>query len=159
MDGAVRRGGSDGGARSATQRPLGPEATDRQTRSRGAVKHSPGFLKLVDEAKARVREVSVDAVRRKLESGKAKLIDVREESEWTAGHARGAKHLGKGVIERDIEDRVPDKSSEVILYCGGGFRSALAADNLQKMGYTNVWSMEGGWRAWQAANAPIESGK
>ena len=123
------------------------------------MKHSPGFLKLVDEAKARVREVSVDAVRRKLESGKAKLIDVREESEWTAGHARGAKHLGKGVIERDIEDRVPDKSSEVILYCGGGFRSALAADNLQKMGYTNVWSMEGGWRAWQAANAPIESGK
>ena len=123
------------------------------------MKHSPGFLKLVDEAKARVREVSVDAVRRKLESGKAKLIDVREESEWTAGHARGAKHLGKGVIERDIEECVPDKGSELILYCGGGFRSALAADNLQKMGYTNVWSMEGGWRAWQAANAPIESGK
>jgi len=123
------------------------------------VKHSPGFLKLVEEVKSRVREVSVDAVRRELESGKAKLIDVREESEWTAGHARGAQHLGKGVIERDIEDRVPDKSSEVILYCGGGFRSALAADNLQKMGYTNVWSMAGGWRAWQAANAPVESGK
>jgi len=122
------------------------------------VKHSPGFLKLVEEVKSRVREVSVDAVRRELESGKAKLIDVREESEWTAGHARGAQHLGKGVIERDIEDRVPDKSSEVILYCGGGFRSALAADNLQKMGYTNVWSMEGGWRAWQAANGPIETG-
>jgi rhodanese-related sulfurtransferase len=123
------------------------------------VKHSPGFLKLVEEVKSRVREVSVDQVRRKLESGKAKLIDVREESEWTAGHARGAQHLGKGVIERDIEEQVPDKSSEVILYCGGGFRSALATDSLQKMGYTNVWSMEGGWRAWQAANAPIESGK
>ena len=123
------------------------------------MKHSPGFLKLVEEVRARVREVSVDAVRRKFESGKAKLIDVREESEWTAGHARGAQHLGKGVIERDIEECVPDKGSELILYCGGGFRSALAADNLQKMGYTNVWSMEGGWRAWQAANAPIESGK
>lgn len=123
------------------------------------MKHSPGFLKLVEEVKSRVREVSVDQVRRKLESGKAKLIDVREESEWTAGHARGAQHLGKGVIERDIEEQVPDKSSEVILYCGGGFRSALATDSLQKMGYTNVWSMEGGWRAWQAANAPIESGK
>lgn len=123
------------------------------------MKHSPGFLKLVEEVKSRVREVSVDAVRRKLESGKAKLFDVREESEWAAGHARGALHLGKGVIERDIETRVPDKRSEVILYCGGGFRSALAVDNLQKMGYTNVWSMEGGWRAWQAANAPIESGK
>lgn len=123
------------------------------------MKHSPGFLKLVEEVKSRVREVSVDAVRRKLESGKAKVIDVREDSEWAAGHARGAQHVGKGVIERDIEERVPDKSSELILYCGGGFRSALAADNLQKMGYTNVWSMEGGWRAWQAANAPIESGK
>jgi rhodanese-related sulfurtransferase len=123
------------------------------------VKHSPGFLKLVEEVKSRVREVSVDQVRRKLESGKAKLIDVREESEWTAGHARGAQHLGKGVIERDIEEQVPDKSSEVILYCGGGFRSALATDSLQKMGYTNVWSMDGGWRAWQAANAPVDTGE
>ena len=123
------------------------------------MKHSPGFLQLVEEVRSRVREVSVDTVRHLLETGKATLIDVREESEWTAGHARGAQHLGKGVIERDVEERVPDKSSELILYCGGGFRSALAADNLQKMGYTNVWSMEGGWRAWQAANAPIESGK
>ncbi len=123
------------------------------------MKHSPGFLKLVEEVKSRVREVSVDAVRRKLGSGKAKLFDVREESEWAAGHARGAQHLSKGVIERDIETRVPDKTAEVILYCGGGFRSALAADNLQKMGYTNIWSMEGGWRAWQAADAPIDSGK
>jgi rhodanese-related sulfurtransferase len=123
------------------------------------VKHSPGFLKLVDDAKSRVREVDVDETRRRLTSGKAKLIDVREESEWAAGHARGAQHLGKGVIERDIEERVPDKTTELILYCGGGFRSALSADNLQKMGYTNVSSMAGGWRAWQAANAPVEQGK
>jgi rhodanese-related sulfurtransferase len=123
------------------------------------VKHSPGFLKLVDDAKSRVREVDVDEARRKLESGKAKLIDVREESEWEAGHARGALHLGKGVIERDIEERVPDKKAELILYCGGGFRSALATDNLQKMGYTNARSMTGGWRAWQAAGGPIEKGE
>ena len=123
------------------------------------MKHSPGFLKLVDDAKSRVREVNVDEARRKLETGKAKLIDVREESEWEAGHARGAQHLGKGVIERDIEERVPDKNAELILYCGGGFRSALSADNIQKMGYTNVSSMAGGWRAWQAANAPVDKGK
>ena len=123
------------------------------------MKHSPGFLKLVDDAKSRVREVNVDEARRKLDSGMAKLIDVREESEWEAGHARGAHHLGKGVIERDIEERVPDKATELILYFGGGFRSALSADTLQRMGYTNVSSMAGGWRAWQAANAPIEKGK
>jgi rhodanese-related sulfurtransferase len=121
------------------------------------VKHSPGFLKIVEDAKTRVREISVDEVRRKLESGKAKLIDVREDNEWAAGHARGAHHMGKGVIERDIEQRVPDKNAELILYCGGGFRSALATDSLQKMGYTNVVSMAGGWRGWQAANAPTES--
>ena len=121
------------------------------------MKHSPAFLKLVDDAISRVREVGVDEARRKLESGKAKLIDVREESEWEAGHARGAQHMGKGVIERDIEQRVPDKTVELILYCGGGFRSALSADNLQKMGYTNVASMAGGWRAWQAAGGSIES--
>ena len=121
--------------------------------------HSPGFLKIVDDAKSRVREVNVDEARRKLESGKAKLIDVREDKEWEAEHARGAEHMGRGVIERDIEQRVPDKNAELILYCGGGFRSALATDNLQKMGYTNVWSMAGGWRAWQAAGAPVESGK
>ncbi|MFL5553991.1 MAG: rhodanese-like domain-containing protein [Gemmatimonadaceae bacterium] len=122
------------------------------------MKHSPGFLKLVDDAKSRVREVDVDTTRRKLESGEATVIDVREESEWAVGHARGAQHLGKGVIERDIEQRVPDKNAELILYCGGGFRSALSADNLQRMGYTNVASMAGGWRAWQAAGAPIERG-
>ena len=123
------------------------------------MKHSPEFLKIVDDAKSRVREVNVDEARRKLESGKAKLIDVREESEWEAGHARGAQHMGKGVIERDIEERVPDKKAELILYCGGGFRSALSADNIQKMGYTNVSSMAGGWRAWQEAGAPVEKGK
>jgi rhodanese-related sulfurtransferase len=123
------------------------------------VKHSPGFLKLVDDAKSRVREASVEEARRKLETGKAKVIDVREESEWAAGHARGAEHMGKGVIERDIEARVPDKNAEIILYCGGGFRSALSADNLQKMGYRNIASMAGGWRAWQDAGAPVESGK
>jgi rhodanese-related sulfurtransferase len=123
------------------------------------VKHSPGFLKLVDDARSRVHEVDVDEARRKLESGKARLIDVREESEWVAGHARGAQHMGKGVIERDVEQRIPHKNAELILYCGGGFRSALATDNLQKMGYTNVSSMAGGWRAWQAAGAPVESGE
>ncbi len=123
------------------------------------MKHSPGFLKLVDDAKSRVREVNVDETQRKLESGNIRLIDVREESEWEAGHAQGAQHMGRGVIERDIEQRVPDHKAELILYCGGGFRSALAADNLQKMGYTNVSSMAGGWRAWQAAGAPVEKGK
>ena len=120
------------------------------------MKHSPGFLKIVEDAKSRVREISIDEVRRKLESGKAKLIDVREDSEWAAGHARGADHMGKGVIERDIEQSVPDRNAELILYCGGGFRSALATDSLQKMGYTNVASMAGGWRGWQAAGGPVE---
>ena len=122
------------------------------------MKHSPEFLKIVDDAKSRVREVNVEETRKRLETGKARLIDVREESEWEAGHALGAQHIGKGVIERDIEQKVPDKNSELILYCGGGFRSALSADNLQKMGYTNVSSMAGGWRAWQAAGAPVAKG-
>jgi rhodanese-related sulfurtransferase len=122
------------------------------------VKHSPEFLKLVDDAKSRVREVSVDETRRKLDSSKATVLDVREESEWNAGHVRGAEHLGKGIIERDIEAKVPDKNAEIILYCGGGFRSALSADNLQKMGYSNVYSMAGGWRAWQESGGPVKSG-
>jgi rhodanese-related sulfurtransferase len=123
------------------------------------LKHSPEFLKIVDDAKSRVREVTVEEARKRLETAKARLIDVREESEWEAGHALGAQHIGKGVIERDIEQKVPDRNSELILYCGGGFRSALASDNLQKMGYTNVASMSGGWRAWQAAGAPVEKAK
>jgi rhodanese-related sulfurtransferase len=123
------------------------------------LKHSPEFLKIVEDAKSRVREVTVEEARKRLETARARLIDVREESEWEAGHALGAQHIGKGVIERDIEQKVPDRNSELILYCGGGFRSALAADNLQKMGYTNVASMSGGWRAWQAAGAPVEKAK
>ena len=118
--------------------------------------HSPGFLKLAEEAKSRVREISVEETRKKLESGRATLIDVREESEWAAGHVRGAQHLSKGIIERDIEKKIPDQNAEIILYCGGGYRSALTADSLQRMGYTNVSSMAGGWRAWQERSAPIE---
>jgi rhodanese-related sulfurtransferase len=119
--------------------------------------HSPAFLRLVDDAKERVREIDVEDARKRVDSGKAKLIDVREDNEWTAGHARGAEHLGRGVIERDIESRIPDKNAELILYCGGGFRSALSADNLQRMGYTNVKSLAGGWRAWVSAGEPIET--
>jgi rhodanese-related sulfurtransferase len=121
------------------------------------LKHSPAFLKLVDDAKSRVREVTIDETRSKIERGRAKVIDVREESEWAAGHIQGAEYLGRGVLERDIEQRVPDKNAELILYCGGGFRSALAADNLQKMGYTNVFSMAGGWREWKEKGLPVAS--
>lgn len=118
--------------------------------------HSPGFLRLVENAKRSVREVSVDDVLRRMRESGAALIDVREESEWEAGHARGAMHLSKGVIERDIEKKVPDTSREIILYCGGGFRSALATKSLQEMGYTNVWSLTGGWRAWEGGGAPVD---
>ncbi len=118
--------------------------------------HSPGFLALVDEARPRVRELSVADTRQAVDGGSARLIDVREDNEWEAGHARGAEHLGRGIIERDIETVVPDKDSELILYCGGGYRAALAADSLQKMGYTNVASVAGGWRAWLEAKAPVE---
>ena len=121
--------------------------------------HSPGFLRVVDDAKTRVREVSVEETRAALESRSARLIDVREDNEWNEAHAQGAEHLGKGIIERDIETFAPDKASELILYCGGGYRAALAADSLQRMGYTNVASMAGGWRAWQEAGAPIEESK
>jgi rhodanese-related sulfurtransferase len=119
--------------------------------------HNPGFLKLVDEAKSRVQQTDMDGYKKMLESGeKPLLIDTREDDEWTAGHAAGAVHLGKGIIERDIETKVPDKATKMVLYCGGGFRSALAADVLQQMGYTNVISLDGGWRAWQAAGMPVE---
>jgi len=119
-------------------------------------KHSPGFLALVEEVRPRVRELSVDETLEAVNGGSARLIDVREDNEWEAGHARGAEHLGRGIIERDIERVVPDKDSELILYCGGGYRAALAADSLQKMGYTNVASVAGGWRAWLEAEAPVE---
>jgi len=122
------------------------------------MKHSEGFLKVVDDAKSRVREVSAaDTQQRMRENSDVKLIDVREDKEWEAAHAAGAIHLGKGIIERDIETTVPDKDTEMILYCGGGYRSALAADSLQRMGYTNVFSMAGGWRAWQESGGKVES--
>ncbi len=118
--------------------------------------HPPRFLKIVDDAKTRVRETTVDEVRKRLERGdKFLLVDVREESEFAKDHLPGAIHLGKGIIERDIEARVPELNTEMILYCGGGFRSALAADNLQKMGYTNVISMDGGIRDWRERNYPL----
>lgn len=117
--------------------------------------HSKEFLELVNEVMPRVTEVSVaEAIERR--AGGATLIDVREDNEWEAGHARRALHMGRGVIERDIVHQIPQKDTELILYCGGGYRSALAADNLQKMGYTNVLSMAGGWSAWKDADAPVE---
>src|SRR2546421_11841779 len=121
------------------------------------MKHSEGFLKVVNDAKSRIREVTVDETKQRMKANRdAKLIDVREDDEWRAGHAAAAEHLGKGIIERDIEATIPDKATEVILYCGGGYRSALAADVLQQMGYTNVWSMAGGWKAWKDSGAPVE---
>jgi rhodanese-related sulfurtransferase len=117
--------------------------------------HSTQFLKLVQEAKKHVKETNVAEVKRRGDAGeKFLLVDVREDNEWAKGHVPGAVHLGKGIIERDIEQRVPDASAKVILYCGGGFRSALAAENLQKMGYTNVESMDGGWKGWVEAGLP-----
>jgi rhodanese-related sulfurtransferase len=121
-------------------------------------KHSPAFMKIVDDARSRIRECNVQDVKQKLERGeKFHLVDVREDSEWAAGHLPKAQHLGKGVIERDIETKIPDTNAEIVLYCGGGYRSALAADNLQKMGYRNVISMDGGFRGWNDAGLPIES--
>ncbi|HZQ21114.1 MAG TPA: rhodanese-like domain-containing protein [Terriglobales bacterium] len=120
------------------------------------MQHTPRFLKIVDDAKSRVKETTVDDVKEKLDAGeKLLLVDVREESEYAKDHLPGAIHLGKGVIERDVETRVPDLNTEMILYCGGGFRSALAADNLQKMRYTNVISMDGGVREWRQKNYPM----
>jgi len=114
--------------------------------------HAPRFLGLVNDAKKRVKETNVADVKRRMDAGeKFVLVDVREESEWAKGHLPGAIYLGKGIIERDVEARVPDTGAKMICYCGGGFRSALVADNLQKMGYTNVESMDGGWRGWLAA--------
>ena len=123
----------------------------------GAPEHSPGFLALVADARRRIREVTVADVDRVCAAGETvQLIDVREEEEWRRGHLPGARHLCKGIIERDIEQAVPDRDAHLILYCGGGFRSALAADALQKMGYRHVVSMDGGWRAWTAAGLAVE---
>ena len=124
------------------------------------MKHSEGFLKLVNEAKGRICEVTVADTRARMNADSTiRLIDVREDNEWDSAHAAGAEHLGRGIIERDIEATVPDKGTAVILYCGGGYRSALAADVLQQMGYTNVFSMAGGWKAWRESGAPTELGR
>ncbi len=121
------------------------------------MKHNPGFLKLVEAAKRTVRECSAADVKAKLDRGERfHFIDVREDNEFAADHAKGAWHLGRGILERDIESAIPDKQAEIVLYCGGGYRSALAAENLMKMGYTNVTSMDGGIRAWREAGYPIE---
>jgi len=119
------------------------------------MEHTKEFLEIAEDARSRVKEISVEETLKKVKNG-ANLIDVREDNEWNDGHAGGAIHLGRGIIERDIIGKFPDKNADLILYCGGGYRSALAADNLQKMGYTNVLSMAGGWSAWKEANAPIE---
>lgn len=121
-----------------------------------AQQHSPRFLKIVNDAKSQVRETNVPEVKKRIDKGdKFLLVDVREESEYAKDHLPGAIHLGKGIIERDIEQKVPDLNTEIILYCGGGFRSALAADNLQKMGYSNVISMDGGIRDWREKGYPL----
>jgi rhodanese-related sulfurtransferase len=121
------------------------------------MQHSTGFLNLVNDAKKRVKETNVAAVKARLDKGeKVNLVDVREDNEFAKGHIPGATHLSKGIIERDIEKTFPDRDAELILYCGGGFRSALAADNLQKMGYQNVISMDGGWRGWNEAGGKVE---
>lgn len=118
--------------------------------------HSEAFLNIVQDAKTRVKEITIDEYRRMLTSGDAgQLVDVREDSEWNLAHARDALHMGKGIIERDIESTIPDKNTKLVLYCGGGYRSALAADNIQKMGYTQVLSLDGGWRAILEAGLPI----
>src|SRR5262249_27288344 len=119
--------------------------------------HSPAFLKLVQDVKKHVKETDIATIKKRLEKGdKFILVDVREDNEWDKGHIKRAMHLGRGIIERDVEKAIPQKDAEIVLYCGGGFRSALSADNLQKMGYTNVWSMDGGWRGWLDAGGPTE---
>jgi rhodanese-related sulfurtransferase len=119
------------------------------------MKHNEGFLALVNDAKSRVKQIGIEDYKKMPPEGHL-LIDVREDNEWAAGHAAGAIHLGKGIIERDIETKVPDKSATLVLYCGGGFRSALVADALQKMGYENPISLDGGWRAWNEAGMAVE---
>jgi rhodanese-related sulfurtransferase len=123
------------------------------------MKHSPGFLALVDAVRKRVRECTAAEVKARLDGGERfHFVDVREDNEFAVDRAAGARHIGRGVIERDIESLIPDHDAPIVLYCGGGFRSALAADNLQQMGYRNVWSMDGGIRAWREAGYPLEKG-
>lgn len=124
-----------------------------------AANHAPRFLTIVEDARGRIQELTVDQVKAKLDRGEQfRLVDVREESEWARDHLPRAEHMGKGVLERDVELRIPDPATEIVLYCGGGYRSALAADNLQKMGYTNVFSMDGGIRGWREKRYPLVSG-
>jgi rhodanese-related sulfurtransferase len=119
--------------------------------------HSEGFLKLVNDAKSRVKQIDIETYKKMRAAGEPHvLVDTREESEWAAGHVAGAMHLSKGIIERDIESKIPDRSTTLVLYCGGGFRSALAADNLQKMGYGNAISLDGGWRALKESGLELE---
>ncbi len=121
------------------------------------MKHSPGFLALVDDAKSRVKQIDIEGYKKIRAAGEPHiLVDTREESEWAKGHVAGAVHLSKGIIERDIETKIPEKSAKLVLYCGGGFRSALVADNLQKMGYTDAISLDGGWRALKESGLPLE---
>jgi len=121
------------------------------------MEHSPGFLAIVNDAKSRIRQIDIAGYKKMLEAGDQHiLIDVREDREWDAGHAAGAVHLGRGILERDIEKQVPDKNATLVLYCGGGFRSALSADNLRQMGYANPVSLDGGWKAWKDADLPVE---
>lgn len=123
------------------------------------MQHSPKFLELVNGAKSRVKEMTIEELRRRQQAGeRVEFVDIREDNEWTAGHPAGARHMGRGIIERDIEKTVPDNSTTIVLMCGGGFRSALSADSLQNMGYTNVWSLAGGWRAWKDSKLPEEKG-
>ena len=122
-----------------------------------AAAHSARFVQVVTDAKSRIKEIGIDEVKAKLARGdRFELVDVREESEWAAGHVKGAQHIGRGVLERDVEGKIPELGAEIVLYCGGGFRSALSADMLQKMGYTRVFSMAGGWREWLAAGGVTE---
>ena len=122
--------------------------------------HSEGFLAIVEDAKTRVREIDIEEYKRLRAAGEAgQLIDVREDHEWEIAHAAGAMHLSKGIIERDIEKTFPDKDTKLVLYCGGGFRSALATDNIQKMGYSNILSLDGGWRAIEASGLPLETSR
>ena len=130
-------------------------AAPTRRRYKSGMKHAPGFVQLVDEARERIREITIEEVQAMIDGGAdVEIVDVREESEWAAGHLPRARHLSKGVIERDIEGCVA-RNRRIVLYCGGGYRSALAADNIQKMGYDDVWSMDGGFRAWNEAGLPI----